>query len=100
MAILQTETLGVLGFVVRYRVDTYRAVMEEVEGGRRLRALSFEEDVKIGERLRRKTRLFDYQKMKWIQTRLEKDGTLVKTEEEIPSGTIYDDLLRAFYNFR
>jgi hypothetical protein len=100
MAILQAETLGVLGFVVRYRVDTYRAVMEEVEGGRRLRALSFEEDVKIGERLRRKTHLFDYQKMKWIQTKLKKDGTVVKTEEEIPSGKFYDDFLTASYNFR
>lgn len=100
MAILQAETLGVLGFVVRYRVDTYRAVMEEVEGGRRLRALSFEEDVKIGDRLRRKTHLFNYQKMKWIQTKLKKDGTLVKTEEEIPSGKIYDDFLTASYNFR
>lgn len=100
MAILQAETLGVLGFVVRYRVDTYRSVMEEVDGGRRLRALSFEEDVKIGERLRRKTHLFDYQKMKWIQTRRKKDGSIVKTEEEIPSGKTYDDFLTASYNFR
>jgi hypothetical protein len=100
MAILQAETLGVLGFVVRYRVDTYRAVMEEVDGGRRLRAVSFEEDVKIGERLRRKTHLFDYQKMKWIQTRRKKDGSIVKTEEEIPAGKIYDDFLTASYNFR
>ena len=100
MAILQAETLGVLGFVVRYRMDTYRSVMEEVDGGRRLRALSFEEDVKIGERLRRKTHLFDYQKMKWVQTRLKKSGTMVKTEEEIPSGKTYDDFLTAFYNFR
>lgn len=100
MAILQAETLGVMGFVVRYRVDTYRSVMEEVDGGRRLRALSFEEDVKIGERLRRKTHLFDYQRMKWIQTRRKKDGTIVKTEEEIPSGKTYDDFLTASYNFR
>ena len=100
MAILQAETLGVLAFVVRCRMDTYRSVMEEVDGGRRLRALSFEEDVKIGERLRRKTHLFDYQKMKWIQTKLKKNGTLVKTEEGIPSGKIYDDFLTAAYNFR
>jgi hypothetical protein len=100
MAILQTETLGVLGFIARYRVDTYRSVMEEVDGGRRLRALSFEEDVKVGEKLKKRTHLFDYEKRRWIQIRRKKDGTLVKTEEEIPSGKTYDDFLTASYNFR
>lgn len=100
IATLQAETMGVLGFVARYRVDTYRSVMEEVEGGRRLQSLSFEEDVKIGEKLRRRTHLFDYQKMKWVQTRRKKDGTLVRTEEDIPAGKIYDDFLTASYNFR
>jgi len=100
IAILQAETLGVLGFVVRYRVDTYRSVMEEVDGGRRLRALSFEEDVKVGEKLRRRSHLFDYQKMRWVQRRLKKDGTTVRTEEEIPPGKTYDDFLTASYNFR
>lgn len=100
LATLQAETMGVLGFVARYRVDTYRSVMEEMDGGKRLRSLSFEEDVKVGEKLRRRTHLFDYQKMKWIRTRKKKDGTIVKTEEDIPSGKIYDDFLTASYNFR
>ncbi|MBM4277856.1 MAG: DUF3108 domain-containing protein [Deltaproteobacteria bacterium] len=100
MAILQAETLGVLGFVVRYRVDTYRSVMEEIDGGRRLRVVSFEEDVKVGDRLRRRSHLFDYQKMRWIQMKRKKDGAIVKTEEEIPSGKTYDDFLTASYNFR
>lgn len=100
MALLHTETLGVLGFVVRYRVDTYRSVMEEVDGGRRLRAVSFEEDVKVGEKVRRKGHLFDYQKMRWVQMRRKKDGTIGKTEEEIPPGRTYDDFLTASYNFR
>lgn len=100
MAVLQTETLGILGFVARYRNDTYRSVMEEVEGGRRFRAISFEEDVVIGERLRRRTHFFDYQKMKWVRMRRRKDGTFTKTEEEIPAGKIYDDFLTASYNFR
>jgi len=39
IATLQGETLGVLGWAVRYRVDTYRTVMEEVDGGRRLRSI-------------------------------------------------------------
>ncbi len=100
LATLQAETMGILGFVARYRVDTYRSVMEEVDGGKRLRSLSFEEDVKVGEKLRRRTHLFDYQKMKWIQTRRKKDGSIVKEEEEIPAGKIYDDFLTASYNFR
>jgi hypothetical protein len=74
--------------------------MEEVEGGRRLRSVSFEEDVKVGNKLRRRTHFFDYQRRKWIQLRQRKDGTKVKTEEEIPPGMVYDDFLTASYNFR
>jgi hypothetical protein len=100
LATLQAETLGVLGWVARYRVDTYRATMEEIDGGKRLRALSFEEDVKIGNKLRRKISLFDYQRRKWIKVRRRKDGTMGKAEEDIPPGVIYDDFLTASYNFR
>jgi hypothetical protein len=100
LATLQGETLGVLGWVARYRVDTYRSVMEEIEGGRRLRSLSFEEDVKIGSKLRRRTHFFDYQKRKWIQVRQSKDGLKTRREEEIPPGMVYDDFIAASYNFR
>jgi hypothetical protein len=100
MATLQAETLGILGWVARYRVDTYRSTMEEIDEGRRFRALSFEEDVKIGSKLRGRTHLFDYQKRKWIRMRRKKDGTMERTEEEIPPGMVYDDFLAASYNFR
>jgi len=100
MAILEAETLGVLGWVARYRVDTYRSIMVEMDGGKRLRSLSFEEDVKIGNKLRRKSHLFDYQKRKWIQVRRRKDGKTERAEEEIPPGMVYDDFLTASYNFR
>jgi len=100
MAILQTETLGVLGWVARYRVDTYRSTMVETDGGRRLSAMSFEEDVKIGNKFRRKSHLFDYQKRKWVQLRRKKSGAMERTEEEIPPGMVYDDFLTASYNFR
>ena len=100
MAVLQAETLGILGWVARYRVDTYRSVMEEVEGGRRLRSLSFEEDVKIGSKLMKRIHVFDYEKGKWVQERRRKDGVMVRTEEEIPPGKVYDDFLTATYNFR
>ena len=74
--------------------------MEEIDGGRRLRALSFDEDVKVGSKLRRKTHLFDYQKRKWIQVRRKKDGTMERAEVDIPPGMVYDDFLTASYNFR
>jgi len=100
LSTLQGETLGVLGWVARYRVDTYRAVMEEIEGGRRLRTVSFEEDVKIGNKLRRRTHFFDYENRKWVQIRLRKNGTQARKEEDIPPGMVYDDFLTASYNFR
>ncbi len=100
MATLQAETLGVVGWLTRYRVDTYRSTMEEIDEGGRLRSISFEEDVKIGNKLRKRIHQFDYQKKKWIQLRRRKDGTTERTEEEIPPGMIYDDFLTASYNFR
>jgi len=100
IATLQGETLGVLGWVARYRVDTYRSIMEEVDEGRRLRSILFEEDVKIGRKLRRRTHFFDYQKRRWVEVRQRKDGTQARKEEEIPSGMIYDDFITGFYNFR
>ncbi|HVP77776.1 MAG TPA: DUF3108 domain-containing protein [Thermodesulfobacteriota bacterium] len=100
LATLQGETLGVLGFVARYRVDTYRSVMEEIDGGRRLRSLSFEEDVKIGSKVRRRIHLLDYQKRRWIRIRQREDGSKTREETEIPPGMVYDDFVTATYNFR
>ena len=101
IATLQGETLGILGWVARYRVDTYRSIMEEVEGGGRLRSVSFEEDVKVGDKVRRRTHFFDYQKRKWTQvTQRRKDAPKTRTEEEIPQGMVYDDFITASYNFR
>jgi len=100
LATLQGETLGVLGFVARYRVDTYRSVMEEIDGGKRLRSISFEEDVKIGRKVRRRTHLLDYQKRRWIRVRQKDDGSKTREETEIPPGMVYDDFVTATYNFR
>jgi hypothetical protein len=100
VATLEAETLGVLGWATRYRVDSYRSTMEEINGGRRFRALSFEEDVKIGDKLRKKIHLFDHQRRKWIMVRRRKDGGVMRSEKEIPQNIIYDDFLTASYNFR
>jgi hypothetical protein len=100
LATLEAETVGVLGWVARYRVDTYRSAMEEIDGGMRLRGLSFEEDVKIGSQLRKKIYLLDHERRKWIRMRRRKDGRMAKTEVDIPPGVTYDDFLTAYYNFR
>ena len=100
MATIEGETLGVLGWLTRYRKDTYRSTMEEIDGRGRFRSLSFEEDVKIGSKSRKKIHLFDYQKSKWIQLKQRKDGLMERTEAEIPPGMVYDDFVTASYNFR
>ncbi len=100
VALLETETLGVLGFVTRYRVDSYRSTMEEIDGGSRLRSLSFEEDVKVGNRFDKRVTQFDYPNKKWITLKWRKNGAIQRIEEEIPPGKIYDDFLTSSYNFR
>lgn len=100
MAVLQGETLGVLGWVARYRVDTYTSIMEEVNGGKCLRSISFEEDVKIGGKSRKRSHFFDYKNRKWIKVRERKDGSRTREEVEIPPGMIYDDFVTSSYNFR
>jgi len=98
-ATLQAETLGVLGWIARYRVDTYRSIMEEVDGGQRFRSLSFEENVKVGSKTRKMVHLFDHEKRKWTTLRQRKDGTMARSEREIPEGAVYDDFLTALCNF-
>jgi len=100
IATLQTETLGILGWVARYRVDVYRSTMEEIDGGKRLRSLTFDEEVTIGGKLRRRSHTFDHVRKKWIVQRLRKDGTVDRTVRTIPQGKIYDDFVTAAYNFR
>ena len=100
IATLQGETLGILGFLARYRVDTYYSLMEEVDGGKRLRSLSFDEYVKHGNKVRKNLHSFDHQKRKWVHQSSRRDGTMETMEKEIPEGKTYDDFLTAAYNFR
>lgn len=100
VAALYGETLGVLGMLARYRVDFYRAVMEEVDGGRRFRSLSFDEYVKVGKNVRRNMHVFDHENRKWIERTVRASGAVSRTEHEIPEGKVYDDFLTAAFNFR
>jgi len=56
--------------------------------------------VKIGNKVRRRTHLLDYQKRKWIRIRQRDDGSKTREETEIPPGMVYDDFVTATYNFR
>jgi hypothetical protein len=100
LAMLQGETVGLVGFVTRYRTDTYRAVMEEIDGGRRLRSLSLEEEVRIGEESRKSFHAFDHSKRKWVEKNVRVSGATSIVEHDIPPGQDYNDFLTASYNFR
>ncbi len=99
-AILEGKTLGIIGWLTRYRQDTYSSSMELIDGGRRLRSLRLEEDIVIGNKARKKITLFDYRKGTLIKRRMNRRGVFIQTEEKIPEGVIYDDFVTAFYNFR
>ena len=100
VATLVGETQGLIGWLVRYRTDSYRAVMEEVDGGTRLRSLSFEEQVKVGKKTRKHAHTFDHQKRVWVHLTTRRNRTIERVETEIPEGKTYDDFLTASYNFR
>jgi hypothetical protein len=97
---LQGETVGLTGFITRYRTDTYRAVMEELDGGRRLRSLSFEERVQIGKESRKHTHTFDHKNRKWVERNVRMSGATSEEEHDIPADQDYNDFLTASYNFR
>jgi len=99
-AILEGKTSGVIGWLTRYRRDIYTSSMEVIDGGKRFRPLRFEEDVVIGNKVRKKITLFDYGAGKLIKKRRNRKGVFVQTEERVPPGVVYDDFLTAFYNFR
>lgn len=99
-AVLEGKTTGMIGWLTRYRRDTYTSYMEVIDGGERLRPLRFEEDVEIGGRLRKRISLFDYGRRRLVKKRMNKEGVFAQSEERILEGVGYDDFLTAFYNFR
>ena len=99
-ATLQGETQGFIGLITLYRADTIHAVMDEVDEGRRFRAVSMDEYTKVGGSVRKRSHTFDYQRRKWIHRTTRKSGRINTVEEDIPAGKVYDDYLTASYNFR
>lgn len=99
-ATLEAQTLGVIGFLLRYRKDIYVSHMRLTEDGSRFVTERFEKTVDKSGRVRRGYKDLDYEEgvmtwRSWGGGSDEKSGT-----EEIPEGVYTDDPLAAFYNYR
>lgn len=97
---IRGETVGLTGFITRYRKDIYHAVMEELDDGERLRSVSFEEEVRIGDESRKRTHTFDHDNKKWTEHNVRMSKATSTEVHEIPEGRDYNDFLTASYNFR
>ncbi len=95
----EARTVGIAGWVSRYRRDVYRSTMGTINEGRRLIPLRFEEDVIIGKASRKRVTSFDYPRRK-ILIENRQSGKMTREEVDIPFGVLYDDPMTAFYNFR
>jgi len=93
------KTLGLVGWISRYRRDIYRSTMGTINNGKRLIPLRFEEEVIIGEKVRKRITIFDYNAGK-VLVETQREEKIIREEIEIPFGAIYDDPMTAFYNFR
>jgi hypothetical protein len=93
------QTVGFVGWITRYRKDVYRSTMSTVNNGRRLIPLRFEEDVIIGTKIRHRITTYDYPARR-VRLETRKESETLREEIVIPEGTLYDDPVTAFYNFR
>jgi hypothetical protein len=97
---LKGKTKGIIGYALRQREDYYRAVSEEIDGGRKLRTVYYEEYVKIGSKTRKNIHFFDHEKRRWIHKYYKDGRERRETVKEIPNNADYNDFLTAAYNFR
>ena len=96
LASIEAETLGFVGWVSRYRKDSYFSHIEETDDGKILTSNLFEYQVTIGNQTRKSHVAFDYetQNMVWESRGGGKPDSLKK--EKITPGVRYDDPLVAF----
>jgi len=97
---LQAETMGLIGFITKYRKDIYTTYVEEWEEGRRFRTTRVEKIIHIGDKVREGYTIVDYNKRtyRWKSWGNEQEGKEI--EEPLPVSGYYDDPLTGFYNFR
>ena len=97
---VEAETSGFIGWLLKYRKDTYQAHMRESNDGKRLKTYFFEKKVTIGKKIRRHDITVDYNNRlitwgKWGTARSKTKGA-----KEIPFGVTYNDPLVTVYNLR
>ncbi len=94
------ETKGLIGFVTSYRKNYYASEMEYSLPKRRLIPLRFTKVVVDGNLIRTTRSENDYlnQRHSWVVT--ENEMVKDRGSEPIARGTIYEDLLSAFFNLR
>ncbi|MCX7857338.1 MAG: DUF3108 domain-containing protein [Deltaproteobacteria bacterium] len=97
---LRGKTKGPLSYALRHREDFYTAVVEEIEDGKKLRTLYYEENIKIGSKIRRNIYIFDHAKSTWIEKSFKNGLQRKEKNSPIPPATDYNDFLTAAYNFR
>ena len=99
-AVLEAETLGFIGFMTSYRKYIYISHLKYDENLNRLISTKFERIEIVGNKIWQSSNLIDYanNKINWRSTFMQK--LLKETAEDIPTDTIYDDILSALFNFR
>ncbi len=75
------RTLGFVKWISRNRRDIYRSTMGTINDGKRLIPLRFEEDVIIGEKIRKRITVYDYAARR-VLTDTQKDGEIRREEIE------------------
>lgn len=99
VALAGGQTLGLIGFVTRYRKDEYRTFMRYDEKRGLLLPYRFEEHVIVGDDVDRYVRVFDHAKEKIHLYKAHVSGVVTKETQDMPAPTTVD-YLTAYYNLR
>ncbi len=98
--IMEAQTTGVLGFFLRHRKDIYISKVVEIDGGKRFRTVSFENQSLVGKKKRITLQTVDYEKRIFTKRVWSKGRERSGEKREIPAGQSYDDPVAGFYNLR
>ncbi len=99
LALAGGKTLGIIGFLTRYREDRYRTFMRYDEKLGMLLPYRFEEHVIVGKEVDRVVRVFDHDKGKIFLYKARPSGVIEKEIHDMPAPTTVD-YLSAYYNLR
>ena len=98
-ATLEAQTGGIVGFITRHMHETMKSVMRFDQSKNRFQPLLFQEVFRKGERERKKTVEFNYEKKVIVITNEGTGRKKTVINKRLPKEAV-DDLLSAFYNLR